>query len=647
MAILPTSPRQDRGGVRTAADLERKYDLSAILGTKKAVLLNEQQLTKTNKILEDFVKSTLGTLENMQSQIDGNITTWFDYGQPTLTTYPANEWITDEMKINHIGDLYYDRNTGYAYRYENTKDGTYNWEKIKDNDVVEALAIANAAADTADSKRRVFVAKPVPPYDSGDLWFTSEGEIYICQISKDSGQVYADKDFIVATKYTDDTYAKQVGQELTVVKGTVTTIKEGMDEFSVEISVLENDILLAQTQIEANTEEIELRVTKDGIISAINVSSEEILIDAKKINLVGAVTLISLSTDVKDEFDTIKNTANNASSAATTANTNATSALNRATYHYGTCVTAAATAAKVVALTGFALYTGAQVTVQFTYANTAANPKLNVNGTGAKYIRVNNANITAPYYWGANNTVTFTYNGTYWIMSDTCANSIVANWASTNDRTYINGGKIYAKSVTANKIDIEDLFAQEILATGSITGATLISYSKDSTQKVVMKDGMVELYSLDTRGEGGYRQTGAIYPASIADTGASGHWIFDGVETISGNDLDVVASKLEVSTTSRLTTANANISELKTVTKKMGNVYVVTVEFKPTANISAFSGIFKVSDDIATSSLVLPIPAVCWDDGSTAWFYQQYNNIMNRTALVSGKWYEFTFTYVV
>lgn len=302
MAILPTSPRQDRGGVRTAADLERKYDLAAILGMKKAILLNEQQLTKTNKILEDFVKSTLGTLENMQSQIDGNITTWFDYGQPTLTTYPANEWITDEMKINHIGDLYYDRNTGYAYRYENTKDGTYSWEKIKDNDVVEALAIANAAADTADSKRRVFVAKPVPPYDSGDLWFTSEGEIYICQISKDSEQVYADKDFIVATKYTDDTYAKKVGQELTVVKGTVTTIKEGMDEFSVEISVLENDILLAQTQIEANTEEIELRVTKDGIIGAINVSSEEILIDAKKINLVGAVTAECIDVDDLSAF---------------------------------------------------------------------------------------------------------------------------------------------------------------------------------------------------------------------------------------------------------------------------------------------------------------------------------------------------------
>ena len=121
---------------------------------------------------------------------------------------------------------------------------------------------------------------------------------------------------------------------------------------------------------------------------------------------------------------------------------------------------------------------------------------------------------------------------------------LIANWASDNDVTLIDGAKIYTGSITADKINVDDLFAQEITATGTITGATLVSYSEDSTQKVVIKDGMVELYSLDTRGEGGYQQTGAIYPAGVAQTGASGLWIFDGVETISGNDLDTVASQI-------------------------------------------------------------------------------------------------------
>ena len=93
--------------------------------------------------------------------------------------------------------------------------------------------------------------------------------------------------------------------------------------------------------------------------------------------------------------------------------------------------------------------------------------------------------------------------------------------------------------------------------------------------------------------------------------------------------------------------ANSSISETTIVTKKMNNVYVINVEFKVTADIAAYSGVFKVTDDIKTTSLIVPIPAVCWDDGSTAWFYQQYNNIMNRTKLLKGKYYEFSYVYIV
>lgn len=81
--------------------------------------------------------------------------------------------------------------------------------------------------------------------------------------------------------------------------------------------------------------------------------------------------------------------------------------------HYGTCSTSAATAAKTVALTGFTLVTGAIITVRFSATNSAANPTLNVNGTGAKAIRYRNAAITAGYL-AANRTYTFVYDGTYY-----------------------------------------------------------------------------------------------------------------------------------------------------------------------------------------------------------------------------------------
>lgn len=51
--------------------------------------------------------------------------------------------------------------------------------------------------------------------------------------------------------------------------------------------------------------------------------------------------------------------------------------------HYGTCSTAAGTAAKTVACAGFAKVTGARICVGFAVTNTASSPTLNVNSTGA------------------------------------------------------------------------------------------------------------------------------------------------------------------------------------------------------------------------------------------------------------------------
>lgn len=218
---------------------------------------------------------------------------------------------------------------------------------------------------------------------------------------------------------------------------------------------------------------------------------------AQYINLNGLVTFSGLDSNAQSTITgaannatdalSMANTANNTATAAKTAAANAQSAASaaagtannaattastankRATYHYGTCSTAAGTVAKTVTLSGFSLYTGATVSVLFSYANTVANPTLNVNGTGAKAIRVNNAAITAAYYWAANNTVTFVYNGTYWVMADSSANSIIAAWCYNNNKTYINGGKLYtgtvtteklaAKAVTAEKISVADLSA--------------------------------------------------------------------------------------------------------------------------------------------------------------------------------------------
>ena len=78
--------------------------------------------------------------------------------------------------------------------------------------------------------------------------------------------------------------------------------------------------------------------------------------------------------------------------------------------NYGTCSTAAATAAKTVDCTGFELVTGAEITVKFTVDNAAANPTLNVNGTRARPIYYRGSPI-ATGYLAAGRVYTFRYDG--------------------------------------------------------------------------------------------------------------------------------------------------------------------------------------------------------------------------------------------
>ena len=94
---------------------------------------------------------------------------------------------------------------------------------------------------------------------------------------------------------------------------------------------------------------------------------------------------------------------------------------------FGTCSTAAATAAKTVSITKgtFSLEAGVRVSVKFSNANTADTPTLNVSNSGAKYIFHKGAKITT----GVNKKLLagvcdFIYDGTQW--------HLIGNYIDTN-----------------------------------------------------------------------------------------------------------------------------------------------------------------------------------------------------------------------
>ena len=104
--------------------------------------------------------------------------------------------------------------------------------------------------------------------------------------------------------------------------------------------------------------------------------------------------------------------------------------LNSTNVAYGTCPTAAATAAKVVTLNGNAkwkLTTGSVITVLFSNTNTASNPTLNVNNTGAKSIYYGSSVITTSNLdraGAASRLITYVYDGTQYRF---------ANWGTDNN----------------------------------------------------------------------------------------------------------------------------------------------------------------------------------------------------------------------
>ena len=164
--------------------------------------------------LNDFVDAVYTPgITNLQAQIDGQIETYYYDYEPTLTNEPASEWTTETERQKHEGDLFYWKSKGYAYRF--FKDGnTWKWQMVQDTDITAALEQAAQAQDTADQKRRVFISTPVPPYDVGDLRTQgSNGDIMRCQTSRQSG-AYNSNDWVKASKYTDNSFAQEVQEEL-------------------------------------------------------------------------------------------------------------------------------------------------------------------------------------------------------------------------------------------------------------------------------------------------------------------------------------------------------------------------------------------------------------------------------------------------
>lgn len=215
-----------------SADGTTYFDLAnSVIGGR----IKFRSLNGTEKDLSDFenefnnqTADFIEAIGDLQSQIDGAIESFFYEYDPTTSNAPASSWKTDEDKNKHLNDTFTNLQSGRSWRW--TKSGsTFKWTEITDTATTEALKKAGQAQDTANSKRRVFVSTPYPPYDIGDLWVNGT-EMKRCMKARETGS-YVVTDWEKAVNY-DNT--KTVIDGGLITSGTVqlagddTNIKAGI-----------------------------------------------------------------------------------------------------------------------------------------------------------------------------------------------------------------------------------------------------------------------------------------------------------------------------------------------------------------------------------------------------------------------------------
>lgn len=229
-------------------NIKANLEIGSSIGDKDL----DQYIKENGGVDEDTVKNLINNaqvIKDLQKQTDGAIETWFYEGVPTPNNYPSTDkenkgdvltynipgidWYNEDInnynaikdsdkyteaekeaikvkaRERHIGDLYYDQKTGYAYRFTRYDDDIkpYRWNVISDSELTKILEAANKAQATADGKMKVFYGETKPTnYQVGDMWVnaTLEGKFNndIARAVAKSESFNAD-DWVLASRYSE------------------------------------------------------------------------------------------------------------------------------------------------------------------------------------------------------------------------------------------------------------------------------------------------------------------------------------------------------------------------------------------------------------------------------------------------------------
>ena len=257
---------QTANAVKT--ELETKYsttdEIAEQYATKSLVEQTSQSITST----VEATYATKATVEALENIANNAVQTWMGSGVPTLSNKPASDWTTAELKSQHSGDIYYDTDTGYSYRFGSSDGSNYSWSLIKDTDISKAVADAAKAQQTAEG------------------------------VSDEVTQLKTDIPATYATK--------------TEVKQTTDSIKSSVSE----VATTANSALSKATTVEQTANGLQTTVTEQAekLDSAVTTISQ---VSQRVDSVSSTITQVSGRVDdVEDKADAAQGTANSALSQA-------------------------------------------------------------------------------------------------------------------------------------------------------------------------------------------------------------------------------------------------------------------------------------------------------------------------------------------
>lgn len=269
---------------------------------------------------------------------------------------------------------------------------------------------------------------------------------------------------------------------------------------------------------------------------------------------------------------------------------------------YGTCATAAATAAKAVVCEDFTsdhLVEGTAINVKFANAQTYNGaPTLNVQSTGAKNIKRIGSTNAGRYEWQAGEVIQFVYDGSYWVLTDggiatTTYYGVTKLSSATNSTS--NALAATASAVKA-AYDLADTKVQKTVESGTKTtsvynsGSTAyLNYSDSSS----FADCTVAVRSTGVNITSRVLSQTDVEPASSSSISANPNGNIDitaGVD--SGTHTTIALTPTSVSTSRPLTPASLPVASTSTLGGvKVGSGLAIDSNGVLSLDISSASGV--------------------------------------------------------